>query len=272
MEGGGEGIEVAAGVGFALVLFGCGIALGTDHCGGGFGEEVAGDAEVDEADMAGGIDDEVGGFEIAVDDGRLAGVEVVQGICDLEADRDDFLAGELVGGLEFMLEGFALYVFHDQVVAVGIAEAVVDGGDMFVGEGGKDCGFALEGLDGVLTFLVIVAEAIDHFGDDAEAIAEVAIAGEVDDFLAPFAEEADDLVATEEDIAWGSDWIPSLGIGHGGWLFAGGDFGFGGGEDVLGEEGGAAVTEADGGTMGEGELRYGRGYGSRGRSRGVHRR
>jgi hypothetical protein len=30
---------------------------------------VAGDAEIYEADMAGGVDDEVGGFEVAVDDG-----------------------------------------------------------------------------------------------------------------------------------------------------------------------------------------------------------
>ena len=184
-------------------------------------------------------------------------MEVVQGICNLEADGDYFFAGELGGLLEFIFEGFALDVFHDEVVAVGIADTVVDGGDMLVGEGGEYGGLAFEGLDGVLTFLVVVAEAIDHFGDDAQAIAEMTIAGEVDYFLAALAEKANDLVATEEDIAWGSDWIPSLGIGHGAWLFAGGDFGFDGGEEVLGEEAGAAVTEADGLAMGEGDFDMG---------------
>ena len=162
-----QGVDVGAGVdgvGLAAELLGGGVgegagelALAGDGGGGsgarrdgtvGVGRVVElGDAEVDDARAAVGVDEDVGGLEVAVDDAPLVGV--VHGVDDLQEELDDGGdAGpwrEVRERLAPLVERAALDVLHHQREATALdGHAVVHGDDVGVAELRGDLGLALE--------------------------------------------------------------------------------------------------------------------------------
>ena len=94
MQGGAHGVDICHWAGFALVLFGRRVALGTDHGALLPGLEGFGNAEVYQHNMPVRIDHHVGGFHIPEDDRLgLNVVQVVQYIAQLDGPLDDLLLG-----------------------------------------------------------------------------------------------------------------------------------------------------------------------------------
>jgi hypothetical protein len=97
------------------------------------------------------LDEDVGGFEVAVDDASLVGV--LDGAADVDEDAE-FGGFVEVGGGGVGEEGCAVAVFEDEVGDGARAEdggraRVVDLGDARVREASEDAGFALEAFDEV---------------------------------------------------------------------------------------------------------------------------
>lgn len=76
----------------------------------------ASEAEVGELGGEGVVEENVGGFDVAVDDGGVEGVEVVDGTCDVEDDVEAVLPGGEVGGS----------VAEEGVVEVAVGHELVD--------------------------------------------------------------------------------------------------------------------------------------------------
>jgi hypothetical protein len=124
----------------------------------GFGE-----AEVEDFDLAVGGEEDVGGFEVSMDDALVVGG--FEGFGDLEGDVGYF------GWREGAVEGLAIDEFHDD----GVLFEAEDGGDIGVVDGGEGLGFALEagevfGIEG------------EGFGEDLDGdfAIEFTVAGFVD--------------------------------------------------------------------------------------------
>ena len=191
-----EGVEIGAAVDFfAQRLLG-------RHVGDGAGDaSLAGDAdgafadseaEVDELDRegAGVISEEnIGGFEVAVDEAVLVGVG--QGIAELGGDLDGLFEGL---GFAF-LEARAFDQLHDEVGHVAVFADVVDGDNVRVAEGGRGAGLAEEALAGVAD-LEVGAEDLDR-----NRALEVRIPGAEDDAHAAAADLLVEAVAVGEDVA-----------------------------------------------------------------------
>ena len=145
-----EGVDVGAVIGGGTgALFGGGVGGGAgggevDGVGGWVGGGAVhdgGDAEVGDFDGAGFIDEEVFGFDVAVDDAVVVGA--LEGVADRGDDGEGFGGGE-TAGLEELAEIETVDEFHDEEAAAGGLAEVVDGDDVGVIEGGEGFGFGGE--------------------------------------------------------------------------------------------------------------------------------
>ena len=191
VEGGAEGVDVAAGVGgeaeeeFGREILGCAGDFVFAGCGAG---GLAGESEVGELGVSGGVEHDVVGLDVAVEHLPF-GVGVLESGDDFGGDFERLLWGELVLLFEEGLDGGAVDVLHGEVpevaVAVdgvglddvgvvdecggsGLADEAVDVGGVGVGGGGDD----LEGdvpVEGELVCEVDGAHAaLSEFADDDE--------------------------------------------------------------------------------------------------------
>ena len=142
-----------------------------------------GQAEVEDLDVAGGGEFDVGGFQVAVDDALFVGS--IEGFGDLPGDLDGGVGVELA---DLVFERRALHQLHDD----GVAFQAVDLGNARMVERGQDAGFAFEagheiGVKG------------ERFGEhfDGDVAAEFGVVGAVDFAHAAFAEKAEDGVRAE---------------------------------------------------------------------------
>ncbi|SII95339.1 Uncharacterised protein [Mycobacteroides abscessus subsp. abscessus] len=115
----------------------------------------AGEPEVGELDLTVGAEEDVVGFEVAVDDaGRVDGLE---GGEDRVEDDDRLPRGEGAAVLELAPQGHRGQVLHDEVDDVAVAGLVVDGDEVGVGEATGVDRLATEALDeGVIGDEVLV--------------------------------------------------------------------------------------------------------------------
>ena len=167
VEGDAEGEDVGALVGVAGLLLG-GHVVGGAHDGMGAGERAglpgdgSGKAEVGELGAAFGGDEDVAGFDVAVDD--VFRVGVMQGVADL---GDDFqrLRGVQAGAGEDALEVGAIDVFHREIEQPGTRLAeVVNGNDARVLEPGEGLRLTTETGDEVLVRSQLGWEEFDGDG------------------------------------------------------------------------------------------------------------
>ncbi len=231
-EDAAEGIEVGAVVedDAGLPEFWGGVFWGS-HGGGGGGGAGGGVAELGEAEVGEFEstvlgDEEVSGFDIAVDDAVL--VSEVEGVADLGEEFEGEGGGEFAAGDE-LVDGGTVDEFHDEVAVAGGDVEVVDDGDVGMGEAGHGLGLGAEALDG---FAVAGGGRGEDFEGDG-AIEGFLEAG-VDGAHAAGGNEALDLVGGEH----GGEFFWAGGQkGAGGWGGGGsGRGGHGGG----GERGGSA--------------------------------
>ena len=143
--GGGGGERGGAGMGDGVWRLGRGVLAG------GVADEF-GDAEVHEFHAAFGVEEDVLGLDVAVEDALVVGV--LEGFANLRDDGEGLGGGEAAGA-EGLAEVRAVHVFHEQVVKRGMGDGVwglgcgheaevVDGDDVGVAEAGEEAAFALE--------------------------------------------------------------------------------------------------------------------------------
>ncbi len=193
MEDDAERIDVGGGsLGGARDLLGAGVGGGQHLLDGLRGAGVVeqfGDAEIEQLWLAAGIDQDIGGFEIAMND------EAAMGVGDAVADVEEKLeaaADVELGGVG--VDGLSIDVFHDEEGAPGGGVAGVDDvNDGGVLEGSEELTLSEEALapDG--------AEAIAAQQLDGDLLLQFAIdaLGEVDGAHAAAAEQGQDAVGAE---------------------------------------------------------------------------
>lgn len=108
---------------------------------------------------------------------------------------------------------FALDVLHHQVVTVLLAETIVDDDDVIVVEAREHLGLALESVGGGLRFLRI-GEAVDHFGERAQAIREPRILDEVDHLHSAAAKRANYPITVANTVPDESIPVPTIVCGR----------------------------------------------------------
>ena len=122
VQGRAERVNVGARIGARrAVLFGRGIAgrHGARPGGGGLAAlHHLGEAEVHQEDVAVGGDLDVAGFQVAMQDGRLARVQVVERVAHGRADQDRLVLADRAGALHALAQVFAFDVVHHQVLAL----------------------------------------------------------------------------------------------------------------------------------------------------------
>ena len=206
-----EGVEIAAGVdGVADGLLGGHVAGGAEdrpHAGegqalvgdGGGLLDDASDAEVDDAGVqaavVAGLDEDVVGLEVAMDDAdRVGGGE---GVGDLRAEVGDGARAELAVGVEVLGEADAAdQLDHEVGAAVGELAGVDRAGDVRVIDAGGGDGLALEAGAGLGVARELGADDLDR-----DLLAQLEVLGDVDGAHATFTEQLDDAVAAVDDLA-----------------------------------------------------------------------
>src|SRR5208282_5107919 len=107
-----------------------------------------GQAQVGELGHPGGREDDVFGFDVAVN--QVAGVGVNQGFANLDGDVEGFAFGEDFAPpqrrrLHQVVHRLALNVFHDEVVVAFGGDVDIDGlNDVVVGEAGGGFSFLIK--------------------------------------------------------------------------------------------------------------------------------
>ncbi len=159
MQGGSQRVQVRTRVGIALVLLGRRVTRGAQRrclfalrVTGGIG---AGDAEVNQVRaLIFSADDDVGGLDVAMHNGRVLLRQVVQDIQDLPgvAQRIALLHG-LVGAIHALLEVLAIDELLHHEVARSLLEVIRHVRHEGMVDVGQGCHFALE-----------VAHIVRHFG------------------------------------------------------------------------------------------------------------
>ena len=162
VEGTAQAVDVSAVVGGLGVvgLFGCQEVDGT-HVGTGLGQGMvgvsaelggglddAGDAEVENAELAGSVDHEIAGLDVAVDDALGVGGFEAAGGLDRAMEGEAELEGAAVG--DQAVEVVAVDVVHCQEVDAAIFAGFDGGDDIGVGEAAGDGEFAMEAADGIV--------------------------------------------------------------------------------------------------------------------------
>ena len=179
VEGGAEAVDVAGGsdvVVLAAGLFGGEIRPGPDH-GAALGEVgVSGveacQAEVDDAGGAVGVEEDVVGFEVAVEDAALVGVLDAEGGL---RDQSGGVEGREGAAAEALGEGAAFDQLGGEVGVAALEAGVEEAGDVGVVEAAGDVGFALEAaprarvdLEQDLEGDVLPAGGVERAVDDPE--------------------------------------------------------------------------------------------------------
>lgn len=137
------------------------------HGGGGFiggGGRVGGedfcDSEIEEFDGTVRFNEDIAGFEVAVDDEVLVGV--VDGGADVAEEAEAGFGGEFVVVAKGV-DGVAFDILHDKVgSSIFGGTAVEEACDVRMIEGGDDLAFAAEALDDA----VLLHTSADHFYGD----------------------------------------------------------------------------------------------------------
>jgi hypothetical protein len=188
VEDGAEAEDVAAGIdGFALGLLGGHVGSGAGDFafladGGGLrlepvrraGQEL-GKAEIEDLDAAVAVDEDVVGFQVAVDDAGLVGGG--ESVADLDG------VAEGIGGWKRAREGSAFDILHDEVWQALVVANFIESADVGMVEGGDGAGFAFEALG---------EAGVDQF--DGDGAAEAGIAGAVHTSHTALAELIEDAV------------------------------------------------------------------------------
>lgn len=209
IEDDAEGVNIrGGGDGFLGDLFRAGVAGCEEaHAGDGGRRGIGGagkfgDAEVEEFGGAFGRDEDVAGFEIAMDDHAFVGV--LDGGADLLEELEPGAEGELAL-LAVFGDGLAFDEFHDEVgEAVFVGAAIEEAGDVGVVEGGEDLPFEAEAGGGFFR----VQPVADEFDGDGLAIGVVVAFGAVDLAHAAAGDEGSDAIgpeaATKERVSFGA--------------------------------------------------------------------
>jgi len=223
------------------------------------GLDEFGDAEIEEFYGAILFDEDVAGFEIAMDD------EVLVGVMDGGAYGEE--EAEARGDIEFVVvavfvDGDALDVLHDEVrEAFGGGSTVEEEGDVGVIEVGEDLTFAAEAFEDLGVFAI----AEDEFDGDLFAVLIVGAGGEVDGSHAATADFAENFVLADAGGWLHFSLVEELGDGvdggfveEGGFLGVGLEHGFDGtAEFGVGAAGVVEVMGAMGGGQFQGALEDG---------------
>src|SRR6266704_3918201 len=113
----------------STVLFWCGIAGGTQgfRINGLTRFAVTGNAEVNEIEMSSGRAHNIGWFEIAEDDRRLASVQVVEHCAELDANINDLLSwkASIHCFVQVPLQRFALDEVCHEIPVLRVGKVVV---------------------------------------------------------------------------------------------------------------------------------------------------
>jgi hypothetical protein len=178
-EGGDRGperVDVGGGGDLAVELLGRHVAEGADHGGAAVdGEGDAHAAEVDQRERAVGAlraVDQVGGLDVAVDDRRVASVEVLE---DAEGviEEGEQLGLRGAGAAEATRERLPLdELHHEEELAAGVAGELIEvAGDRGVLEVAQDLALALEQVEGLpVAAEVAQLEDLDRHGGVGGAV------------------------------------------------------------------------------------------------------
>ncbi len=169
VQRGSQSVDIDAWGALCLaILFGRGIA-GRAERGGIFGLagfEVTRNAKIDQVDMPVGRQHDIGRFEVAEDDGRLAHMQVVEHAAKLDSDFQRFIDGQPVARQFFQVvfQCLAFDEVHDEVRTAHIGELLVDARQVGMRQAGKQHGLALEGV-GCLYHFLRGQTGLAHFFD-----------------------------------------------------------------------------------------------------------
>lgn len=159
-----------------------------------------GDTEIGEESGLMFIEEDVSGFEIAVDNPFLMGL--VEGGGDTTGDSEDIGEGQTGWGLgDTVDEGAAAHVTHNEIRQIFIDIEVINGDDGGMFEGGDDTGFGTE--TGTEVGCVQKFGWQDFNGNEA---VEVGVIRLEDGGHPPFAKAAAKVVAAEFAWFFGSHW------------------------------------------------------------------
>ncbi len=177
-------------------LFRRGVAGGADGGTGRFGHgglgQGPGQTEVGDAEAAVLVEDEVGRFDVAVDE--AATVRVGEGLGGLDTHGRGLGHRDTAAVVEQVPQGPAAQVLEDQEGAALVLAPVVDGEDVGVGQGGGGLGLVAEAAQEV----AVVGQAGVEDLDGHPAL-EDDVPGGVDGRGSPAAEGGFDPVAARED-------------------------------------------------------------------------
>lgn len=194
-----EGIDIGAVIdqGGILELLGRHVVRCAEGCAGAgesdgtfFFTDDFGDAEVGDLHASAGVEEDVFGLDIAVEDAFLVGV--LKCVADFWDDGEGFGGGEFAHA-HGLAKVEAIDEFHDEVIeAAGVAE-VMDHDDIRMIEAGEDAGFAHEALREVRISAEFFGEKLE--GDFA---AEMELARFIDEAHAAAADEFENLELRED--------------------------------------------------------------------------
>src|SRR5579883_334683 len=128
--------------------------------------EMARNAKIDEIDLFSRSTHNIGGFEIAENDRRLAMVQVIEDGAEFKANGKRFFERKAMIGLakHVVFERFALNEVHNEIPVSTLAEVVIDMRQVGMHKIGKHTRLALEVFNGLASFLR-AKTALAHFFD-----------------------------------------------------------------------------------------------------------
>src|SRR5713226_1561979 len=143
---------------------------------------------------------DVGGFQVAKNNGRLAQMQVLQHRAELYANSEYFFDWQLSPYfVQVVFQRLALDVVHHQVVAARIAKLLVDARQVGMCQARQQVGLAFEGQGGLDKFLWAQA-ILAHLLDGQQSIAKLDVRRLIDGSKAPVAYATEDAIALLEDV------------------------------------------------------------------------
>src|SRR5579885_963692 len=146
IENDAKRIDIAAIVAHAVRLFGGHIFGRADHCARA-GQHLCalhglGQAEIDQVRVAVRAQEDIRGFDIAMNDAVIVGV--LQRRSDLAEEAGSLFESELLVAEEVIAQGAAVDIGHNQVVPGTLLAEVVEGQDMIMGKRADGQGLAFK--------------------------------------------------------------------------------------------------------------------------------